>query len=80
MTKEEALKIPDLQVDVDGLTEDWFYLLMMTKDKVSKEMGEKALERIKLGDEVESADALLKAEQMKHNLEKYGVPCAAWVK
>jgi len=79
MTKEEAMQIADLQVEVDGLTEDWFYLLMTTKGRVSKEMGKKAIQRISVHPNEVSAEALMKAEKMEENLAKYGVPCAQWM-
>lgn len=80
MTKEEANKIPALQIEVDGVTEDWFYLLMVPKGKVSKQAGKKALARLETHSPEERAKALMKAEKMEHNLARYGVACAAWVK
>lgn len=80
MTKEEAKQIKALDIKVDKPTEDWFYLLMVPKGKVSKEMGKKALERIRTYSEKESAEGLMRAEKMECNLKKYGIPCADWVK
>lgn len=80
MTKDEANKIPALQIDVDGVTEDWFYLLMVPKGKVSKQAGKKALARLDTYTPEERAKALMKAEKMECNLARYGVACAAWLK
>ena len=80
MTKEEANKIPSLHIEVDGVTEDWFYLLMVPKGKVSKQAGKKALARLETHSPEERAKALMKAEKMEYNLARYGVACAAWVK
>lgn len=80
MTKEEAKKHPELQIEVNGVAEDWFYVLLWLRDRVSDVVGRKAQERLKGQDEEKSADGLIRAYQMLDNLEVYGVPCASWAK
>lgn len=79
MTKEEALKIPELQIFPNGLVEDVFYYKLAQMGKLSKEEGRKALERMK----DKKSDpcykgAFMVADMMIENLDKYGVPCAGW--
>lgn len=77
MTKEEALQIPDLNIEVTDLIEDCFYLKMALDKRMSKEKGKEAFARIKERNE-DIADALEIADKMIDNLVMYGVPCAAW--
>ena len=79
MTKEEAKKHPELQIVVDGFAEDWFYVLLWLRDRISDVAGRKAFKRILNQDETKSADGLQKAYQMVDNYEAYGVPCASWI-
>ena len=79
MKKEEALKIPSLQIFPNELVEDCFYYKMAMAGKLSEEQGRKALERLK----DKKSDpcykgAFVVADMMIENLEKYGIPCAAW--
>ena len=79
MTKEEALQIPELQITPDDLVEDCFYYRLAQAGKLQTEKGQKALERIR-GKESDPCykGAFIVADLMLANLEKYGVPCAAW--
>ena len=79
MTREEALKIPELQIYPNGLVEDCFWYKMALAGKLSKEQGQKALERLQ-GKESDPCykGAFIVADIMMENLEKYGIPCAAW--
>lgn len=80
MTKEEALLIPDLDIEVTELAEDAFYLKLAIDGKISEEEGQKAAARIH--SQYENSDqltaALNTADDMIYNLECYGVACAAW--
>lgn len=80
MDREVAKLIPALQIEVTDAAEDWFYILMCCKGKVSKEIGKKTLARINLYNKQECAEGLRIAEQMEKNLEEYGVACAEWAK
>lgn len=80
MTFEEIKRIPDLQIEVDDLTEQCFYVKMALLGRISDEKGEKNWDNIK-GKYPEEAykKALDTADRMIKNLDKYGVACAAWV-
>jgi hypothetical protein len=80
MTREEALQIPELQIFPNGLVEDVFYYKMALAGKLSKEEGQKALERLK-GKKSDPCykGAFMVADMMIANIEKYGIPCAGWV-
>ena len=79
MTFEEIQQIPDLQIEVDDLTEQCFYVKMAILGRISDEMGEKNYNNIKgKFSEDEFKMALTKAEKMIQNLDKYGVACADW--
>ena len=79
MTKEEALLIPELQIHPNGLVEDCFYYRLAKAGRISDEQGQKALQRLK-GKEDDPCykGAFIVADMMIANLERYGVPCAAW--
>ena len=81
MTKSEALQIPELQIFPDDLVEDCFYYKLAKEGRLSEEAGRKALQRVQ---EKENdpcyRGAFIVADMMIANLEKYGVPCAAWCK
>ena len=47
MRKEVAELIPALQVEVTDAAEDWFYILMCAKGKVSLEIGRRTADRLK---------------------------------
>lgn len=79
MTKQEAEKINDLCVDVDNVTEDCFYLRLAVDNRISKESVKGAVGRLNsLGQPQKVADAYVKSGKLVDNLDKYGIPCAAW--
>lgn len=82
MTKEQALLIPDLDIEVTGLVEDAFYLKLAVDGKISEEEGQKAAARMhnQYENSEQLTDALNTADEMIHNLECYGVACLAWCK
>ena len=80
MEKKVADMIPALQIEVTDAAEDWFYVIMGCKGKVSKELVGKTLKRMEGYSEDERAKGLMLAEKMEKNLDKYGIPCAAWAK
>lgn len=79
MTREEAESIPDLQIHPNDLIEDCFYYRLAVAGRISNEQGQKALERLK-GKEDDPCykGAFIVADMMIANLDRYGVPCAAW--
>lgn len=79
MTKQEAKKIRDLCIKVDGLIEDCFYLRLAMDDRISKEAVIGAVSRLNsLGQPKKVANAFIKSGKLVDNLDKYGIPCAAW--
>lgn len=81
MTFEEIKQIPDLQIKVDDLTEQCFYVKMALCGRISDEAGEKNYNNIKgRYTEAEYKKALDKADKMIANLDKYGIACADWYK
>ena len=79
MTFEEIKNIPDLQIEVDDLTEQCFYIKMAFAGRISDEAGEKNWDNIKgKYTQEEYKKALDKAERMMKNLDEYGVACADW--
>lgn len=79
MTFEEIKRIPDLQIKVDGLAEDCFYLKMAALGRISKEVGERTIENIRGRYPVEEYEkALRTADKMIKNIDKYGIACADW--
>ena len=79
MTKEEALQIPDLCINVDAETEDCFYMVMADERLIPMDYKEKAIQRLSsVGPEV-SLKSLEKAVKMVENVRKYGIACAEWV-
>ena len=81
MTKEQAEQIPELRIYPNDLVEDCFYYKMAKAGKISEESGKKALDRLK-GKEHDPCykGAFIVADMMIANIEKYGIPCAAWCK
>lgn len=80
MTFEEIKQIPDLQIEVDDLTEQCFYVKMAISGRISNEAGKKNYDNIKGKYTQEEYEiALDKADMMIENLDKYGVACAKWV-
>lgn len=79
MTFEEIKRIPELQVEVDDLTEQCFYVKMALIGRISDEAGKKNYDNIKgRFSEDEYLQALEKADRMISNLDKYGIACAQW--
>ena len=79
MTKEQAKRIPELQINVDELTEECFYIKMALLGRISDEAGEKVWERVKgKYTQQEYLKAIQTATKMVENLDRYGTPCAAW--
>ncbi len=79
MTKEEALKIPELQIFPNNLVEDCFYYKLAMAGRLSEVQGQKALKRLQ-GKENDPCyrGSFIVADLMIDNLDRYGVPCAAW--
>lgn len=79
MTKDQALQIPELQINPDDLVEDCFYYKLAKAGRLSEESGRKALARMQ-GKENDPCykGSFIVADMMLANLEKYGVPCASW--
>ena len=79
MTFDEIKQIPELQIEVDDLTEQCFYIKMAIAGRISDEAGEKNWDNIKgKYTEEEYKRALDTADRMIGNLDKYGVACADW--
>ena len=79
MTRNEALQIPELQIQPNDLVEDCFYYKLAQAGRLSEEQGQKALQRIKdKTDDPCYKGALIIADMMIRNLDRYGVACAAW--
>jgi hypothetical protein len=79
MKKEDALKIPELQIFPDDLIEDCFFYLLAEKGKLSEEQRRKAIDRLHgRMDEDTLRGSMIVARMMCDNLEKYGVACAGW--
>ena len=85
MTKQEALQIPDLCIEVTPLVEDFFYSMLEGKGEINHSG---ANDRIKtLAEDYTSGkvkelppfmQAVEMAEKMYNNLQRYGVACADW--
>jgi len=85
MTKQEALQIPDLCIEVTPLVEDFFYSMLEGKGEINHSG---ANDRIKtLAEDYTSGkvkelppfmQAVEMAEKMYDNLQRYGVACADW--
>lgn len=79
ISRAEALLEPELHIVVDDVIEDLFWWGMAQEGRISKEHAAKAIERLKTyGDEF-PVEKLEVANQMIRNLDKYGVPCLAWL-
>ena len=79
MTKEQASRIPDLQIQPNDLVEDCFYYKLAKAGRLSDEQGQKALERLK-GHEHDPCykGAFIVADMMIQNLDTYGCACIDW--
>lgn len=82
MTKEEALQIPSMRIEVDSFIEDCFYFLLAQKGKLSPEQAAKAQKNAgRMSDTYDLETyykGMLIAQAMLCNIEKYGVACADW--
>ena len=79
MTFEEIKSIPELQIEVDELTEQCFYVKMSMLGRISAEAGEKNYNNIKgRYADGEYKKAFDKADRMISNIDKYGIACADW--
>ena len=79
MTRNEALQIPELQIQPNDLVEDCFYYKLAKAGRLSEEQGKKALQRIQVHeDDPCYKGSLIVADMMIQNLDRYGVACAAW--
>lgn len=80
MTKQEALLIPDLQIEVTPAVEDAFYFLQglekMEDDITDAQVN--AGKRLEKYPRDERMEAVHYAYKMLDNLDKYGIACAAW--
>ena len=79
VSREEALNIPELQINPNEVVEDCFYYKLAKAGRLSEDLGKKALERVQ-GKEDDPCykGAFIVADMMIANLDRYGVPCAAW--
>lgn len=85
MTKQEALQIPDLCIEVTPLVEDFFYSMLESKGEIThsgandriKELSENYLNG-KVKKLPPFMQAVETAEKMYNNLQRYGVACADW--
>ena len=85
MTKQEALQIPDLCIEVTPLVEDFFYSMLEGKgeithsganDRIKTLAEDYTIGKVKeLPPFMQAVDA---AKRMYDNLQKYGVACADW--
>ena len=82
MTKQEALKIPSMRIEVTPFIEDCFYSLLADKGKLSPEQAKKAKQNAaRMSDKYDLETyykGMLIAQAMLCNVEKYGVACADW--
>ena len=82
MTKEEILNTPDLQIEVTPAIEDAFYFLQGVEkhDDDISDAQVNAGKRLEKYPRDERMEAVHFAYMMLDNLDKYGIPCAAWSK
>lgn len=82
MTKQEALEIPSMRINVTPFVEDCFYALLGQLGMLSKERAEKALINVAKDDNKKDLElyykGMLIAGTMIENIKKYGVACADW--
>lgn len=80
MTFDEIKRIPELQIKVNDLAEQCFYVKMACLGRISDKVGEKNYNNIRgRYTEAEYKQALDTADKMIANLDKYGVACADWI-
>ena len=80
MKKEQASKIPELQIHPNDLVEDCFYYKLAKAGRISNEQGQNALERL-CGKENDPCykGSFIVADMMIANLDHYGCACVDWV-
>ena len=80
MTHEEIKKIPELQINVTPAIEDAFYFLQGVEKREDgiTEAQANAGKRLEKYSREERMEAVQCAYKMLDNIEKYGIPCAAW--
>lgn len=79
MTREEAIRIPELQIFPNEIVEDAFYYKMAQAGRLPAEQGQKAWGRLEQNKSNPCyRGAFFVADMMIENLDKYGVPCAGW--
>ena len=87
MTKQEALQIPDLCIEVTPLVEDFFYSMLEGKGEITHSGANYRIKTLaedytsgkvkELPPFMQAVDA---AKRMYENLQRYGVACADWCK
>ena len=82
MTKEEIAQIPDLQINVTPAVEDAFYFLqgLEKREDDITDAQVNAGKRLEKYPRDERMEAVHYAYKMLDNIDKYGIPCAAWSK
>ena len=80
MKKQDALKIPELCIEVSPAVEDAFYFLLPVNwdDMESTDASTHAGQRLISTHKDMSWEAVKTAYKMIDNIEKYGVACAEW--
>lgn len=81
MTSDEIKRIPDLQINVTPAIEDAFYFLQgveKSEDCITEAQAN-AGKRLEKYSREERMEAVQCAYKMIDNIDKYGIPCAAWV-
>jgi hypothetical protein len=80
MTHEEIKKIPELQINVTPAIEDAFYFLQGVEKREDDitEAQANAGKRLEKYSREERMEAVQCAYKMLDNIDKYGIPCAAW--
>lgn len=85
MTRQEALQIPDLRIEVTPLVEDFFYSMLEGKGEIQHSGANDRIKALaedytrgKVNELPPFMQAVEIAEKMYDNLQKYGVACADW--
>lgn len=85
MTRQEALQIPDLCIEVTPLVEDFFYSMLEGKGEINHSGSNdriKTLAEDYLNGKVKELPPFMQAvdaaKRMYDNLQRYGVACAEW--
>lgn len=75
MTQQQALEIPDLQIQLTDIVEDCFFYKMFLLGRLSVTEGVKTEDRLRHKyTQQELEEALATADRMVDNIDKYGVP------